>query len=132
MSTHPNPHGHGHGTDSVDEIQFPKVIAVGVVSLVIFALCTWWAAVIMRHETTRVEQKTGATTKPTEIGKEEIGIIDQTPFIVDHRLHYWRTERKAKLESFGWVDRAKGVAHVPIDRAMDAVASGALPIGAPR
>jgi hypothetical protein len=131
MSTHPTS-SHGHGEDSGDQIQFGKVIAVGVVSLVIFALCTVWAAVIMRHETARVEQKTGATTKPAEIGKEEIGIVDQTPFIVDHRLYYWRAERKAKLESFGWVDRGKGVAHVPIDRAMDAVASGALPIGAPR
>jgi hypothetical protein len=47
-------------------------------------------------------------------------------------LQEWRTERSARLNGFGWVDRAKGIAHVPIERAMDAVASGAQPMGAPR
>jgi hypothetical protein len=126
MST-PNPH-----EGASDEIAYGKVILVGVVSLAIFALCTVWAAVLLHNETARTEKATGATRVPAEIGKEEIGIVDQVPFIVDHRLTLWRAERKAKLDGYGWVDRTKGIAHIPIDRAMDAVASGALPMGAPR
>ena len=53
------------------------------------------------------------------------------PFSIDTRLERWRAEHGARLNGFGWVDRSKGIAHVPIERAMEAVASGALPAGAP-
>jgi hypothetical protein len=127
-----DPHGDQHGHQADDQIDYAKVIAVGVVSLVIFALCTWWAAIILRHETAHVEEQTGAASRPLEIGKDEIGIVDQVPFIVDHRLQLWRAERTARLTGYGWVNRAKGIAHVPIESAMNAVAAGALPMGAPR
>ena len=65
-----------------------------------------------------------------ELGRQEIGIVDQVPFEIDHRLELWRMERMGKLNGYGWVDKAKGIAHVPIEKAMDAVAAGALPPGA--
>jgi hypothetical protein len=130
-----NTHGQKHGDtheDSADDISYGKVIAVGVASLVIFALCTVWAAVILKRETARVESSTGAPKPATFIGTPEIGIVDQAPFITDHRLQEWRTAHQARLEGYGWVDRAKGIAHIPIETAMDQVAAGALPQGAPR
>ena len=134
MSTHPSPdHSKiSNGIRAEKEIDYGKVIAVGVISLVVFALCTVWAAVILSRETAHLEQSTGAARVPVDIGRGEIGIVDQVPFIVDHRLQLWRAERSARLNGYGWVDRAKGIAHVPIDRAMEAVASGALPMGAPQ
>lgn len=126
--SHEEPHGH----QAEDEIDYAKVIAVGVVSLVIFALATWWAAIILRHQTEHVEAATGAATRPAEMGREEIGIVDQVPFQIDHRLANWKAEKSTHLNGYGWVDRAKGVAHMPIEKAMDAVATGALPAGAPR
>jgi hypothetical protein len=125
-STHNDPH------KSEDEIAYGKVIAVGAISLFIFALSTVWAAVILSRETQKVEEATGQTHRPPKVEQEEIGIVDQVPFSVDNRLHRWRAEHDAKLNGFGWVDRSKGVAHVPIERAMEAVAGGALPAGAPR
>ena len=127
-------HGHEepHGQQSEDEVDYAKVIAVGVVSLIIFALSIWWASIILRHQTAQTEEKTGVATVPTEIGRAEIGIVDQPPFATDHRLKDWTAERSAHLNGYGWVDRAKGIAHVPIEKAMDAVANGALPAGAPR
>jgi hypothetical protein len=132
-----NPHGsggHGHGEEhgASDEIAYGKVIGIGVASLVIFALCTVWAAVILKRETARVESSTGAPRTPAMIGKQEIGIVDQVPFIVDHRLAEWKAEHKARLDGYGWIDRAGGIAHIPIETAMDQVAAGALPQGAPR
>lgn len=124
---------HPHGKTSEDEINYGKIILVAVVSLIIFALSTVWAAVILRKESGRVTQAgPGASVTPPEIGRTEIGIVDQIPFEVDHRLSIWRAERAAHLNGYGWVDRSKGIAHVPIERAMDAVATGALPSGAPR
>jgi len=129
MSGPTTPHD-PHKSD--DEIAYGKVILVGVVSLAIFALSTVWAAVILSRETKKVEEVTGQTHRPPKVEQEEIGIVDQVPFATDTRLHRWRAEHDAKLNGFGWIDRSKGVAHVPIERAMEAVAGGALPAGAPR
>jgi hypothetical protein len=63
----------------------------------------------------------GAASAPTEYGKEEIGIVDQVPFPIDQRLDRWRAHYKKALSSYGWVDRAKGIAHIPIDQAMERV-----------
>jgi hypothetical protein len=115
-----------HDEPGTDTIDFKKVIAVGVVSLVIFALASWWAATILHSERSalgpRVEWKA-----PTEIGNTEIGIVDQVPFQGDVRLDKWKTERAEWLNGYGWVDRARGVAHIPIDRAMDEIVAGASP-----
>ena len=127
------PHSHSdHGHDSGDEIAYGKVVLVGVVSLAIFALSTVWAAKILSHETQKVHEATGEPVRPPRVEQEEIGIIDQVPFSVDKRLHRWKAEQSAKLNGYGWVDRQKGIAHVPIEQAMDAVAGGTLPAGAPR
>ena len=132
MSGHtPNNDSHGHGK-SEDDIAYGKVILVGVVSLAIFALSVVWAAVIFSKETKKVQEATGATHRPPRVEQEEIGIVDQVPFSVDHRLERWRREHNARLNGFGWIDRSNGVAHVPIERAIESVAGGALPAGAPR
>ena len=132
MSGHDQPHDqHGHDGAS-DEIAYGKVIAVGVVSLAIFAASVVWASVILSHETKKNEQATGATHRPARITEEEIGIVDQVPFSVDKRLDRWRAEHAARLNGYGWTDRTKGIAHVPIEHALEAVAGGALPAGAPR
>jgi len=125
-----DPHGHGHEGVS-DEIAYGKVIAVGVVSLVIFALSTVWAAWILSHESKKVDQSTGTAFHPTRVTRDEIGIIDQVPFSSDKRLARWRAQHNGRLNGWGWVDRSKGIAHMPIERAIEAVAGGALPAGAP-
>lgn len=118
-----------HGSD--DQIDFFKVILVGVLSLLVFAGGTVWAVAIFRRETARAQTVSGPTHRPV-LGATEIGIVDQVLFEGDHRLADWRADRKARLEGYGWVDRSKGVAHIPIDKAIDEVVSGALPEGAPK
>jgi len=127
----PTPHNDQHGHDASDEIAYGKVIAVGVVSLAIFAVSTVWAAYILSHETKKNEQATGVTHRPTGVTEEEIGIIDQVPFQIDKRLARWRAAHNGRLNGYGWVDRDKGLAHIPIEQAMNAIAGGALPAGAP-
>lgn len=43
-----------------------------------------------------------------------------------------QTAARERLENYGWVDRAHGVAHIPIGRAMDLVAHGAKPVPGPQ
>ena len=38
-------------------------------------------------------------------------------------LAHYRAEKQRQLESSGWVDRAHGVVHIPIEDAMDLLAS---------
>ena len=125
-------HGHDHGHDGGgDDINFGKVIAIGVGSLLLFAVCTIWAAVILQRETARIEEKTGRPRQAV-VGQTEIGIVDQVPFVSDTRLGAWQKKHAERLNGYGWADRAKGIAHVPIEGAMDAVAVGAMPAGASR
>jgi hypothetical protein len=131
MSNHDAHENHPPGHESEDQIDFGKVIMVGVVSLAIFGLGTIWAVKILHHETAKVEAVTGVPRAP-ELGKAEIGIVDQVLFEGDHRLATWRAERAARLNGYGWVDRSKGIVHIPIERALDEAASGTLPDGAPK
>src|SRR5687768_12732702 len=102
MSSHPTNHGahDPHGKQSEDEVDYFKVILVGVVSLVIFAGSTVWAAWLLHDETSRVTGATGANTTPIT-RQEEIGIVDQVPFQTDRRLMRWRKERDARLNGYG-------------------------------
>ncbi len=134
MSSHPPSHGthDPHGKQGEDEVDYSKVIIVGVVSLAVFAFSTVWAAWLLHDETKRVTEASGVAATPVTIHQQEIGIVDQVPFSVDRRLLRWRKQTDARLNGYGWVDKSKGVAHIPIGRAMDAIASGALPAGAPK
>ncbi len=114
------------GEAEQDKIDFKKVIAVGVVSLIIFALASWWAASILHSERSALGAR-AEWKAPTELGNKEIGIVDQVPFEGDERLQHWKDERADWLNHYGWVDHARGVVHIPIDRAMDELVAGAVP-----
>lgn len=57
----------------------------------------------------------------TDLRKEEINIVDQELFELETRAYRDRHEKENRLNSYGWVDRSKGIIHEPIDRAMDEV-----------
>jgi hypothetical protein len=125
-------HGHNdHAHGASDSVDYGKVIGVGVASLVIFALSIWWAATLMHGAQTASESKAGRA-REFDTHRTEIGIVDQVPFVSDKRLHEWRGDRRRELETYGWVDKSKGVVRIPIERAMERVASGAMPAGAPQ
>jgi hypothetical protein len=42
-------------------------------------------------------------------------------------LQDFRAKEKTQLESYGWIDRSRGVAHIPIDEAMRDVAARGIP-----
>jgi hypothetical protein len=52
------------------------------------------------------------------VAPQSIGLIEQT--LIEHEEEglQRRALQNARLESYGWVDRANGVAHIPIERAM--------------
>jgi len=61
---------------------------------------------------------------------EQIGIVEQTPILDARRGLDERAPQKESLRHFGWIDRAHGVARIPIERAMDLVADPAVDVQA--
>jgi len=95
-----------------------KIVAVGVIALLVFGAATVWSARIL-DRTARTLSPAGPLPVGKEIGKPEIGIVDQTPFETTRGAEKYRGEALQRLNSYGWVDPQKGVIHVPIDKAID-------------
>jgi hypothetical protein len=113
-----NPHGTPHDASDDDGINVKKIIAVGAVSLFIFAVSALIAHLIMRNDLAKLEAG-GLPPKPAAIGREEIGIVDQVEFEGDHRLEDWRNAKKKRLNSYGWSDRNRQLIHIPINQAIE-------------
>jgi hypothetical protein len=118
-----DPHGaQGHGAvrSEEDRISTGRIIAVGVGSLVIFFLAGLASSVYLQER----QGEHGPIPIPPEIGQSKIGMVEQQDFDLAVRGERDRAVRRERLGSFGWVDRSTGVAHVPIDVAMELVAKG--------
>ena len=95
-----------------------KVLLVGILALIVFGGATCWSTRIWRETRSRLEPN-GPIAPGAEIGKAEIGIVDQVPFETVRTAERTRAEQMKQLQSYGWIDRDKGVIHVPIDKAID-------------
>jgi len=93
-----------------------RPVLVAVVCLVIFTLATLWAVAMMRGEERQLAARADLTTM--EIGKPEIGMVNQRLFLLQLDAKEKREEQLRRLNGYGWVDRDKQVIHLPIDRAM--------------
>jgi hypothetical protein len=115
-------HGHAHGgvRSEEDRISTPRIVAVGVVSLLIF-IVSGGAVVAYFHA-----RMTAATLPPipAEVGRSKIGIVEQQLYGLAERGLRDREVRLERLGTYGWVDRRSGVAHIPIDEAMELVVKG--------
>ncbi|HSP79884.1 MAG TPA: hypothetical protein VLQ93_15230 [Myxococcaceae bacterium] len=108
-------------------IRTPLVVAVGFGTLVVFAfavVATW--AVLQYRE--RHLNPYGASV-PAVLGQPDINIVNQTPFVRDTRAYQLLESKRARLGTYGWVDRERGLVHIPIERAMERVVERR---GAPR
>jgi len=104
-----------------ERLPFGVVAIAAVASLVLFAGAVLWARAILRDETRAALPRGEAPA--TQVGQDEIGIVDQRMFELEGRAERLRREQLQHLGSYGWVDRDAGVIHIPISRAMDEVVS---------
>ncbi len=115
-------HGeHGHGVRSEeDRIGTRVIVLVGVASLVIFFVACFVTIEWLRTK----ERERPFPPVPAEIGQSKIGLVEQQLFELATRGERDRAARLERLRSYGWVDRRAGVAHIPIEDAIDLVAKG--------
>jgi hypothetical protein len=117
-----------HVRSEEDRISTGKIVAVGIASLVLFFFAS--LATGMFYRARMAERPPIAAT---EVGKSKIGMVEQQLFEKAERGTRDRARREERLRAYGWVDRSRGVVHLPIDRAMELVQQGARPApgGAP-
>jgi len=116
--------GHREDAQASDGVNLGKVVAVGVVSLALFAVGIVWAVYLMHSQQDAV-RRAGPARELTQLYKAEVGIVDMALFTQDGRLKAFRSERTAWLNSYGWSDRKAGLIHTPIEQAMAAVVAEA-------
>jgi hypothetical protein len=92
------------------------VVAVAVLLLTL-AMCFWAAQLLAGYEHAQrpslrfPEARLPRPTEASDIEQETFGRVPQA------RID--REQQRRRLHGFGWVERERGVVHVPIDRAID-------------
>jgi hypothetical protein len=112
-----------HVRSEEDRISTGTILAVGIASLLLFFFASLATGIYWRRSAGELP----ATPVPAEIGRSKIGMVEQQPFETAERGARDRAVREERLGTYGWVDRRRGVVHVPIDVAMGLVAQGARP-----
>lgn len=123
------PHG-THDPDAVavlpmdERLPVGKLAVVSIITLVSFAIGILWTVQIMNAVVEANETATGPRREATEIGRPEIGIVDQQLFAVERRADDFAQIKLQALQSAGWVSRKEQIVHIPIEQAMKAYVEG--------
>ncbi len=115
-------HGHAHGgvRSEEDRVSTPRILAVGIASLVIFIVAGGLVSLFFEARMTAARPP----PLPAEVGRSKIGMVEQQLYELSQRGARDREVRLERLGSYGWVDRDAGIVHIPIDRAMQLVEQG--------
>lgn len=99
-----------------------RAVAIAIFFGVLFFFAVLWSVRIFKTEE-RVLAPQGTITVPAEIGKSEIGIVNQRLFELQLEAQQKKNEQLKWLNSYGWTDREKQIIHIPIDQAMEKLAA---------
>src|SRR6266446_5109323 len=117
------PQGHpAHERKDADVMGVVLLGAFLLLSLVITSLCVWGLLRFFNKERAAGEavapqaREQGAEFPPPRLQANPAVELKQS-----------RTAAAAKLHSYGWIDRSAGVAHIPIERAMELTIERGLP-----
>ncbi|HMK72857.1 MAG TPA: hypothetical protein VK454_05940 [Myxococcaceae bacterium] len=115
---HPSALTHAPGELEDKNLPYRKIIVVGVGTIVIFALSIVWSTTILRNSEKEMHPA-GPPPLPAGVNQYEVGIVNQRMFSLDQRAAQKRLQQMDRLNRYGWIDRQAGVAHIPIDVAME-------------
>jgi hypothetical protein len=109
---------HAPGELEDKNLPYRKILGVGIASVVIFGISIVWSTSLLNNAKHEM-QPAGPPPLPQGVNQYEVGIVNQRMFSLDQRAAQKRLQQMERLNKYGWVDRQGGVAHVPIDVAMD-------------
>lgn len=104
----------------------PKNVVVFALSLAVTVIVVGWVCYELFGFFSRIEMKTQAPPSPLAISPRPV----PGPHLLvrpGEDLKRLRAAEDALLNSYGWIDRDKGLVHIPIGRAIDILAQKGLP-----
>jgi hypothetical protein len=108
-----------------DVLPMWQVLAAMALTLAISAVLVVWAVSATRgHE---AELRASRAFPERWLGPRHMVARVREDLFGEQRGASFNAQQRAELESYGWVDRARGVVHVPVERAIDLVVSGRRP-----
>lgn len=123
------PHGAPSPGVETSDADFGLVIKTALGIFVSVALCMVIGAWQMRYEAANLPQDEPGNVFSQE-GKMPPGPRLQAFPAKD--LVEFKKSAASKVDSYGWVDKPNGVAHVPVDKAIEMVLKNGLPVPAPK
>ncbi len=103
-----------------DLVATRRLLKVAVVSLLVGALAVFFGGLVVACSTGALQPSFAGPRGP-RASSPQMSRVEQTPIRDTRRGIDLRNEQLRDLESWGWVDREKGVAKIPIEQAMDVV-----------
>lgn len=90
------------------------VVAAAWLGLVAVSLLAihWW------ESESRPPESAGT---PARMGETEIANVNQRPFALEDEAPRLLRRQRARLRTYGWVDRGAGVIHLPVEQAVEQV-----------
>jgi hypothetical protein len=147
MSDEMTTHGHsGHETEFEREDLGTRGVFAFMIGLAIVGLVVYFIIVGMYTFLDNYERSQMATASPLVTSKGAISRVvtqeDMDKAFKDNGapmleviegvdLHKDLINQENRLNSYGWVDEKAGVAHIPIERAMELMVQRGLPVYAP-
>jgi hypothetical protein len=95
-----------------DDVNTPVIAAIGLLSVVLLVAFVLLLQVMYYRTSDQLDYENNTLQPPVELSS-------------------LLAEQQGKLASYAWVNSARGIAAVPIDRAMDLVLSSADPAAGP-
>jgi len=124
-------HGHGVAAEP-DRISTRIVVGFGVVVLGMAVVAAVLMAALFRTLDRGAEKKDEKVIAAAGLERRESG-PPPSPRLQIYPVKHWKdfqTAERERLTTYGWMDRATGVVHIPIDRAIALIAErgvGPLP-----
>src|SRR5277367_6797070 len=120
---------------------FVFLTALAVSGIIIYFIIVAMYAFLDKYEKSQMTMASPLVTTPGSIARIVTqDDMDKTfkdngaPMLeTDERteLRKFLMDQEQELNSYGWVDKDSGVAHIPIERAMELIAKQGLPVGPP-
>lgn len=121
MTTHLTPERFAQEEDRLPPRR-TLVITGGVIATIV--LSSLVAAALLRWTLGGLDVEHGVARARPATTPREISGIEQTVIDVDRGGLKLLRAQQERLESYGWVDRRAGIAHIPIERAFDLYLEG--------
>lgn len=92
-----------------------------VIIIVTSALALFAAAVGIESamQWTQSRQRNPSPSIPGALGQRTINLLEQVPFPIQTEGYRERAEALRRVDGWGWVDRGRGIIHVPVEREME-------------